>query len=285
MDAVGRVVALDVAASACWISGSWMRTVSPAPRLAGVGVGIVVSTVSAGAALVGGGEGVALGVTVGCCSVGGLGAGSAVGAVACAGALVGAAGASTGDMVGVFVGVGETVGVAVMIGAIYGVAVAGGGAAGGSVAVGVTVGVGVRLAVGVAVAGGQISANVRSGGWAPCAMVLSPQAQPLTSPLCTTVLLAPACENCQWSPTSCEYDQYIHTSPGWSVQWEKHGSVGKLLPTVSILQTAPPTPLYSKITGRLLARKSSSPVAWPSAPRSIQKVITRPSPKSITSPA
>ena len=210
--AVGRVVALGVAAPACWISGSWMRRFPSRPRLAGAGVG--------GATLVVGGNAVTLGVIVGGggVGVGGLGAGSAVGAVACAVALGGTGGATTGDVVGVLVGFGEAVGVAVMIFATYGVVIAGGAAAGGSVAVAVALGVGVRLAVGVAVARRQISANVRSGGWAPRAIVLSPQAQPLTSPLRTTVLPAPICENCQWSPTSCEYDQYMHVSPGRSVQ-------------------------------------------------------------------
>lgn len=179
-----------------------MRKVPPVLRLAGVGGGTVARTASVATALVGD-NGMALNVTVGGTGVGGLMAGGAVGA------LGGAAGATTGGVVGVRVGVAETVGVAVITRATYGVVVLGGAAAGGSVAVGVKVGVGVgvRLAVGVAVAGRQISASVRSGGTAPCAMVLAPQAQPLTSPLCTIMLLAPICENCQWSPTNCEYDQ------------------------------------------------------------------------------
>jgi len=161
------------------------------------------------------GGGVALGSTVGDCgvNVGGADASRASGVAVCAGALPcpelveagGAGGATTGDTMDVLVGRGEAVGVVVMICATYGGAVAGGAVGGGSVAVavavgdgtGLAVGDGVGLAVGVAVAGRQISASVRSGGWAPCPTLLSPQAQPFTSPLCTSVPLAPICENCQ----------------------------------------------------------------------------------------
>ena len=191
---VGRVVALGVAATACWISGIWIRRLPPLLRLAGADGGNVASEVSAGAALVGMGKAVALGGSTGAGGTVGLGAGSVADATVCAGALTcpeplpcvdskgveeaGAAGATTANIVGVRVGVAETVGVAVMIRATYGVVVAGGAAAGGNVAVGVAVGVGVRLAVDVGLAGGQISANVRSGGWAPFWIELSPQAQP-----------------------------------------------------------------------------------------------------------
>ena len=186
------MVALGVAATACWISGIWMRRLPPLLRLAGADGGTGASEESTGAALVGTGKAVALGTTTGSGSAVGLDAGSVVDAVVCAGALAcpepfrcvrlegveeaSATGVITGDVIGVRVGVGETVGVAVMIRATYGVAEGGGAAAGGRVgvavavgggvrlAVGVALAVGVRLAVGVVVAARQISANVRSGG-------------------------------------------------------------------------------------------------------------------------
>jgi hypothetical protein len=112
---VGRVIAVGVAATACWINGSWMRVPPAALRLAGSGAGKLVRAAAAFAALAVGGEGVALGVAVGGGIAVGLGDGSGIGAAVCVGALVGTVDATTGAVVGVLVGVAETVGVAVKI--------------------------------------------------------------------------------------------------------------------------------------------------------------------------